>query len=90
MSFVLVYKGGARDHETKPQVYAKGDDGRPDKRRVLKPAETKFFEIATYNIWGTEFPRGKEIRVSDAKLAAKARALGCFDVREASGDKPRQ
>ena len=82
MAFVLVYKGGAMDHEVKPQVYAKGQDGRPDKRRVSKPAETKFREMDTIHVLGLALPKGKEVRTSDAAVIAKARSLKCCEVRE--------
>jgi hypothetical protein len=97
MAAVLVYLGGALDHEVIPQQFPamEGIEGpakeyRDGKGRVLqdkrmpliKEAETKTFEIKVYDLWGKKFPKNEPVTVTNAKLIAKAKALGCFEVRE--------
>lgn len=83
---VLVYDGSAKDHSVKPQLLAKGEDGRPAKRKVVRPAETEFFPIDTYDLWGVKFPKGEEVEVPHSLvvkgIVKKAKALGCFKVFE--------
>lgn len=98
MAAMVTYLGGAKDHDVDPQVFPPNDgieakhaktfrDGNgkflQDKRQApLKEAEIKFKEIETYDLWGTKFPKGKPVRVERADLAKKAKALGCFEVRD--------
>lgn len=54
-----------------------------DKRKApIKEASLKYSEITEYELWGHKFPKGKPVEVANPKLIAKAKALGCFEVRE--------
>ena len=33
-------------------------------------------------VWGSQFPLNVEVDISDEKLLAKLRAMGCFNIRE--------
>lgn len=87
MGCILTYEGGHQDHDTTPQEFNVGDDGKPDRRQgVKKAAKTKFFEAKSVNIRGEVFEKGAPRQCDKADVVAKARAMGCFKVEE--GDKP--
>jgi hypothetical protein len=80
---ILIYKGGAMDHEVKPQKYPRGMDGKEDRRQpLIQEAVTTFKELPAVTLWGVEFPKGEEVKTSDKSLIRKAMALAHFEVRE--------
>lgn len=88
----LTYDGSAKHHEVTPEVLKIGEDGKPIKRHIIKPATYTAVPIETYVLWGLRFPTDEtmEFSASDSvfgrdrpsmeDLAVKARNLGCFKV----------
>ena len=79
-----VLDAAGRQRHMRVGALLKGKDGRP----VMggEPKKT-FIPIETYKIWGSEFPTGEPVEVSDQALARKLRCLGCFDEVEAKAAK---
>lgn len=102
MATLVTYIGGAKDHEVSPQVFPKkegvaGDaksykDAKgivvQDKRQPpLKEESISYKEMETYVLWGTEFHKGRPVQVTNQKLVAKCKALGCFTISEGEAPK---
>lgn len=86
----LTYDGSARDHDVTPAVAKIGSDGKPEKRKYVKPAVYVFKPIDTYDLWGVKFPKGVPVEVGDHELVTKAKALGCFEIVGAVETKPKR
>lgn len=98
---ILTYDGSAKDHDTIPQVLKKRDrDGKTPRRQffanvppghkkstVKKAAVTLYKPLATYDLRGWDFPKGKPQETKSKDLIKKAAALGCFKI-EISPDEP--
>lgn len=79
----LVYDGSSRDHSDTPAVAVIGKDGKPVKRRYAKPPKREFHKIEVRDLWGVRFHEGEAVFVDESQhpgLAAKAKALGCFEI----------
>lgn len=83
----LTYDGTAQDHEDTPQALRVGEDGRPIRNKVAKPAKRRFFAIETMTVYGKKFPAGVAVEVAnvlpaDKAIVAKAKALKCFKITD--------
>jgi hypothetical protein len=77
---IIMYDGSAKDHEVVVEVLKKGKDGKPQKRRIVKPSRNIYKEVEVFNLWGQLFPQGEKFCVTDPDVLQKAAGMGCFEV----------
>lgn len=89
-TLILTYDGSKVDHEVTPEVLARGKDGKPIKRAIVRNAQISYMPIDVFELWGLKFPKDEAVEVSEQyfrgktlsirDLAIKATNMGCFKV----------
>jgi hypothetical protein len=84
MATRVIYDGSAFDTHVEPGVHKIGEDGKPIKRKYLKPPVLSRKPLDVKELWGLEFPKGEEVEVPPELVARgflrKVKAMKCFKI----------